>query len=84
MVIEEKQQVTEYKTMLHILFNEWVKLGFKDGINELDKILKSNADLDGVSTKDMDHLQLMDLICEIEVLLVQFGLYYNENERIDE
>jgi hypothetical protein len=80
------KQITKYKTLLHKLFSEWVSIGYKNGIDELDSILKSNADLDKeISCKLYTHEEMEALICETEVLCVDFGIeIVNENFKIDE
>lgn len=80
------KQIIKYKTLLHKLFSEWISLGYTNGIEELDAILKSNADLDkDISTKLYTHEEMESLICETEVLCVDFGIeIVNENFKIDE
>ena len=72
------KQIIKYKTLLHKLFSEWVSKGYTDGVEELDKILKSNAELDPeISTKFYVHEEMEALICETEVLCIEFGIELN-------
>lgn len=69
------KQIIKYKTLLHKLFSEWISLGYTNGIEELDAILKSNAELDiKISSKLYTHEEMESLICETEVLCVDFGI----------
>lgn len=72
------KQIIKYKTLLHKLFSEWVSLGYTNGIEDLDAILKSNADLDkDISTKLLTQDEMESLICETEVLCIDFGIELN-------
>jgi hypothetical protein len=74
------KQIIKYKTLLHKLFSEWVSIGYHNGIDELDSILKSNAGLDPeISTKLYSHYEMEELICETEVLCVDFGIELNND-----
>lgn len=77
------KQITKYKTMLNKLFDKWVECGYKDGIIELDTILKKNADLFGYeSCTELSHNEIECLICETENIMLQFGLSYDKHEQI--
>ena len=72
------KQIIKYKTLLHLLFSSWVSKGYTDGVEELDTILKSNAELDPeISTKFCTHEEMEALICETEVLCIEFGVELN-------
>jgi hypothetical protein len=77
------KQIAKYKTMLNKLFDVWVSIGYMDGIEALDGILKANAGKNPKrSTKSYMHEEIEGLICETDNIMLEFGLRYKKYDDI--